>query len=253
MKKNKLQNKYDGFDDSYTKAEKFMKAKDYKSALVLFDSIDEKKAPLIGKAKALWALGYFEEASKQYRKCRKAYTLGDDIFRFFADFVADMSISKPTSSYTCFVSYSSDDKEFSLQLRKDLERAGIRCWEWSHDAKFGSTLWSEIDDAIRNHNKFILIASKSSLKSPAVNREIERAIQLESKRFEMKMKGKFDGDINVLLPIRTDNYIFENWTNEYKADILKKVIADATNCNSDKKKYKKLLNRLIKDLKKESL
>ena len=38
-------------------------------------------------------------------------------------------------------------------------------------ARTGRNLWNEIDEAIRKYEKLVLIASESSLTSPAVNRQ----------------------------------------------------------------------------------
>src|SRR5262249_29541317 len=94
------------------------------------------------------------------------------------------------------------------RLHNDFEGAGIRCWKWDHDARTGKSLWGEIDQAIRVHDKLVLIASETSLKSPAVNREIERAIRQEDERTSLKGQGEYAGDIDVLFPVRLGDFIF---------------------------------------------
>lgn len=151
--------------------------------------------------------------------------------------------------YSCFISYSTKEEEFSSRLYNDFQAKGIRCWKWDHDARTGRSIWGEIDQAIRMHDKVVLIASESSLKSPAVNREIERAIQEEDRRMREKQAGKSDGDLDVLFPVRVDDYIFDVWQHERKADVVKKVIADARNWDRDPAIYSKVRDKLIKDLK----
>ena len=146
-------------------------------------------------------------------------------------------VGQPIRFYSCFISYSTEDEEFATRLHNDFQAAGIRCWKWDHDARTGRSLWGEIDQAIRVHDKLVLIASESSLKSPAVNREIERAIAQENER------GK-----DVLFPVRLDDYILEGWKNhELHVDLTGKVIADARNW-ADPNVYAKVRDRLIRDL-----
>jgi hypothetical protein len=157
-------------------------------------------------------------------------------------------LRNPISFYTCFISYSEADDRFATRLHNDLQAAGIRCWRWKPDARTGRELWSEIDDAIRIHEKLILVASKSSLTSPAVHRELERALLQEDERVKRKLKGE-NVDVDVLFPVRIDNYIFDGWQHPRKADVVKKVVADASEWDTDPEKYQAVLRKLIADLK----
>ncbi len=158
-------------------------------------------------------------------------------------------VNKAIRFYTCFISYSTADEDFVTLLHNDLQAAGIRCWKWDHDARTGKNLWGEIDFAIRKYDKLILIASEASLKSPAVGREIERAIVQEDERTKLKQADKFPGNVDVLFPVRLDNYIFEGWQHERKVDVTKKVVADARGWKSDHQVYARVRDKLISDLK----
>ena len=148
--------------------------------------------------------------------------------------------------YSCFISYSTADEGFASRLYEDFQKAGIRCWKWDHDARTGQPIWGEIDEAIRAHDRLVLIASKNSLKSPAVNREIERAIVQEDER--QKHPKKYSNP-NVLFPVRLDDYLLTQWKHERKVDVTKKVIADARNWDTDTSVYPKVLDKLVRDLK----
>lgn len=160
-------------------------------------------------------------------------------------------VGKPIRFYSCFISYSTADGKLATRLHNDFQAAGIRCWKWDHDARTGRSLWGEIDRAIRKYDKLVLIASESSLTSPAVNREIERAIFQEDERLKKKQSGEFDGSTDVLFPVRVDDFIFDGWEHERKVDVTKKVIADAIGWDQDNDKYQAVLARLIRDLKDE--
>ncbi len=90
--------------------------------------------------------------------------------------------------------------------------------------------------------RVLLIASEASLKSPAVMRELERTFQIEDER------RRLGEEVDVLFPIRTDNYLFDGWNHHRKADVIAKLIGDASQWK-DAERYQSLLKRLIRDLK----
>lgn len=153
-----------------------------------------------------------------------------------------------TRTHSCFLSYSNADDVFATKLYEDLIRNGILCWKWNLDARTGNALWGEIDHAIRKTDKLLLIASKSSLTSPAVNREIERAIHQEDERAAGRLSGHFSGDTDVLFPVRLDDFIFDGWRHARKADVVRKVVADARGWDLDASVYAAVLERLVRDI-----
>jgi len=142
----------------------------------------------------------------------------------------------PIQWYSCFISYSTIDKVFAERLHTDLESKGVRCWLFSEDAKWGETVWGEIDRGIKLYDKLVVVCSEHSLQSPAVLREIERGLQREDR--EKK---------NVLFPIRIDDYIFDKWEHERKADVVKKVVGDFRQWKNHGA-YQKSLVKLLQDL-----
>jgi uncharacterized protein YjbI with pentapeptide repeats len=148
-------------------------------------------------------------------------------------------INKPFEFYSCFISYSEQGREFAERLRTDLVGGGVRCWLFSEDAKWGETVWGEIDRSIKIYDKLVVVCSENALQSAAVLREIERGLQRE----DLEKK-------NVLFPIRIDDYIFEEWEHERKADVVKKVVGDFRHWK-DYDAYQKSFARLLKDLRAE--
>src|ERR1043165_796634 len=143
--------------------------------------------------------------------------------------------------YKCFISFTETDDAFSERLYNDLQARGVRCWRWKEDAPWGKTLMRSIDEAIRYYDKLIVICSKESLSSPAVIREIERALQKED---ELARTGK---QHEVLFPIRLDDYVIGGWEHHRKADVLAKNIGDFREWK-DPDPYRKAVDRLVKDL-----
>jgi TIR domain/Pentapeptide repeats (8 copies) len=146
--------------------------------------------------------------------------------------------------YKCFISFTEADDAFSERLYNDLQANGVRCWRWKEDAKWGKTLMRSIDEAVRLYDKLIIICSEQSLNSPAVIREIERALQKED---DLARQGK---ESEVSFPIRLDDYIFTGWNHHRKADVIAKNVGDFTRWK-DHDSYRKALERLLRDLKDE--
>jgi hypothetical protein len=68
---------------------------------------------------------------------------------------------EPIQFYSCFISYSSADQPFADRLYADLQTKGIRCWLDREDLKIGDPIRPRIDEAIRVHDKLMLVLSKS--------------------------------------------------------------------------------------------
>ncbi len=100
--------------------------------------------------------------------------LPDEFIVYIGSFV-----SRPIEFYSCFISYSSKDQEFATRLYDGLQGQGVRCWFAPHDVKAGEKLHEQIDQAIRLHDKLLLILSKHSMKSDWVQGEIFRARERE--------------------------------------------------------------------------
>ena len=134
---------------------------------------------------------------------------------------------------SCFLCYSTHDKDFCDKLYSDLLASGIVCWYFPEDATYGKKVWGEIDAQIRCCTKVIVVCSKSSLNSQPVLREIERALQREDAE-----------NRDILLPINIDDYVFCNWSHSRKADVIDKVIGDFKNWNRSRI-YSKSFSHLL--------
>jgi hypothetical protein len=81
--------------------------------------------------------------------------------------------------YSCFISYSTKDQDFADRLYADLQAKGVRCWFAPHDVQGGRKLQEQIDEAIRLHDKLLLILSPHSMESEWVKTEISKARKRE--------------------------------------------------------------------------
>jgi hypothetical protein len=108
----------------------------------------------------------------------------------FIEYMGSLT-GKALEFYSCFISYSTKDQEFADRLHADLQNKGVRCWFAPHDIQAGKKIHEQIDEAIRMHEKLLLILSPNSMNSEWVKTEIRKARKRE--RTEKK---------RVLFPVR---------------------------------------------------
>ncbi len=164
---------------------------------------------------------------------------GVGLSQTFIDYIPSL-IGEPFEFYKCFISHSSKDKRFCDRVYADLQAKGVRCWYFPEDATWGKSVWGEIDRSIKLYDKLVVICSKKSLNSRPVVREIERALQREDS----------EGG-NILFPVRIDNYLFDEWEHERKADVVAKVVGDFRGWSGSAEKYQAAFERLLAGLKAE--
>src|SRR5205807_6274097 len=138
--------------------------------------------------------------------------------------------------YSCFISYSSKNEDFSKRLYADLQTEHVRCWFAPEDLKIGEKFRSRIDEAIRLHDKLLLVLSENSVNSPWVETEVESAFEKERQQKRL-----------VLFPIRLDNAVMET-RQAWAADIRRtRHIGDFRQWQDDTA-YQGALQRLLRDL-----
>jgi TIR domain/Pentapeptide repeats (8 copies) len=170
------------------------------------------------------------------------------------DYLPGLMETDPLQFYKCFISYSTRDETFAEQLNQSLREAGVTTWKWNLDAVPGHDLRENIDRAIRNYDKMILVCSVNSLNSGPVEREIERALQkedqLKAAKAERHKEALSDGreplyvDTDVLVPITIDDTVF-NWPSHFAPDVRRRYIPDFIGALSDSNKYQRELQRLV--------
>ncbi len=139
--------------------------------------------------------------------------------------------------YSCFISHSAKDKRFCERLYADLQAKHIRVWYFPEDAKWGKSVWGEIDESIKIYDKLVVVCSKNSLQSGPVLREIQRALSREDRESR-----------HILFPICIDDYIFKTWEHERKADVLSKVVGGFTGWSRSATKYEEAFKKLLSGL-----
>ena len=156
------------------------------------------------------------------------------------DFIVYMKslVGKPIEFYSCFISYSSQDDDFAKRLYADLQAHNVRCWFTPEDLKIGDKFRMRIDEAIRIHDKLLLVLSESSVRSAWVEKEVETAFE----------KERGQDNKPVLFPIRLDDAVMQT-DQAWAADIRRtRHIGDFTRWK-DHDAYLQAFQRLLRDLK----
>ena len=148
-------------------------------------------------------------------------------------------VSAPIQFYSCFISYATVDEEFVERLYADLQVRGVRCWFAPEDLKIGDRFRQRIDDAIRLHDKLLMVLSKHSVKSTWVREEVESCLEREHRENRL-----------VLFPIRLDDAVMQT-TEAWAASIRRQRHIGDFRDWKDHDAYQSGFKRLLRDLKPE--
>jgi len=184
---------------------------------------------------------------KSQGKTPEVFLRGCGVPDEFIAYIGSMA-ARPIEYYSCFISYSTHDREFAERLHADLQGRGVRCWFAPHDMHGGAEIQEQIDQAIRLHDKVLLILSEHSMSSEWVKTEIAKARKREVK----------DGT-RVLFPVRLVGFerlrdweCFDGDTGKDSArEIREYFIPDFSNWK-DHDLYQIAFQRLLSNLKAEA-
>jgi hypothetical protein len=153
----------------------------------------------------------------------------------------------PIEYYSCFISYSHQDKSFSRRLHDQLQARGIRCWLDEHQMLPGDDIYEQVDRGIRMWDKVLLCCSQHSLTSWWVDNEVSTAFSKEQQL--MKDRGK---KVLSLIPLNLDGFMFsDEWTSGKQQQIKERLAADFTGWETDNTKFEEQFERVVKALQTE--
>ncbi len=153
-------------------------------------------------------------------------------------------VNTPFEFYSCFISYSHDDKSFARRLHDQLQARGIRCWLDEHQMLPGDDLYERVDEGIKLWDKVLLCASKNSLTSWWVDDEIQRAFNKEQQLMKTRERK-----VLSLIPLNLDGYLFSgDWNNAKAAQVTSRLAADFTGWERDNAKFEAEFERVVKAL-----
>lgn len=140
----------------------------------------------------------------------------------------------PFNYYSCFISYASENQPFAERLHNDLETEGVRCWLAQIDLKPGDRFPQHIEDAIRHHDKLIVVLSQYSIRSGWVEHEVQLAKEREHGGEIILFPACLDTTYlsswaDWVTYLRYHSHIgnFENWQNRYHYETALKKLLDA--------------------------
>ena len=122
------------------------------------------------------------------------------------------------------------------RLYADLRSQDVRCWLATEDLKIGDRFRSEINEAIRLHDKLLVVLSEHSVASDWVEEEVEAAFEREQR----------DGK-QVLFPIRIDDAVMETDATWAVSIRRRRQIGDFINWK-DHDSYQVAFERVVRDL-----
>jgi uncharacterized protein YjbI with pentapeptide repeats len=168
----------------------------------------------------------------------EAFLKGAGVDDIFIAYIRSL-VGKEIEYYSCFISYSSKDNAFAKRLYNDLQSHNVRCWYAPEDLKWGAKIHPGIDEAIRVHDKLLLILSQHSISSGWVEHEVKTALAKESREKRV-----------VLFPLRLDQAVLDSplsWATEIRRERNIGNFSSWKNHDS----YQAAFDRLLRDLKAE--
>jgi hypothetical protein len=156
------------------------------------------------------------------------------------EYLPSLLMPRPIEYYSLFISYAHQDEILAQRLYTHLRQKDVPCWFAPEDMKIGDRIRPRIDEAIRLHDKLLLVLSASSVASEWVEYEVETALARERKEKRI-----------VLFPIRLDNAVMESST-AWAAHIQHtRHIGDFTRWKNHDE-YQQAFARLLRDLNAEA-
>lgn len=177
----------------------------------------------------------FSDAEVEYAKLYNLSLGPEEVNRILYK-IYDLREMQPIQLSWLFISYSHADSEFVDKISDRLNKRGIRSWRDIHDLKAGR-METQIDRAIRKHEKVLLILSEHSLRSDWVEHEVRKAREVE------KELGR-----DVICPVRLDDcWKSSRWPKRLMEQIMEYNILDFSTWRDDDQ-FDDMFHKLIDGL-----
>jgi uncharacterized protein YjbI with pentapeptide repeats len=119
--------------------------------------------------------------------------------------------ARPSSHASCFLSATAADCDLAERLGADLRARGVSCWPFRSDLGAGYMVQVAFDQAMKRHDRWVILCSEHSLRQPDVAGQILAAIEREQETSTQK-----------LFPVRVDDFMLSE---ELRRNVEEKVAA----------------------------
>lgn len=150
----------------------------------------------------------------------------------------------PIQFYSCFVSYSHNDERFTQHLYARMKRERLRVWFAPENVKGGQRLHEQLFEAIRLHDKLLLVLSQHSMASSWVKTEIKRA---RAREHQEKRQVLFPIRLVSMAEIRSWECFDADSGQDMAAEIREYYIPDFSEW-MDSTKFESAFGQLLRDL-----
>jgi uncharacterized protein YjbI with pentapeptide repeats len=146
--------------------------------------------------------------------------------------------------YSCFISYSSADNPFASALYSRMRSEGLRVWFAPESIRGGQRIIEQIERAIQDYDKLLLVLSEPGMHSPWVATEIRNALRAEAQTNNRKLFPIRLADLDAIRRWR----LFDAESGQDLATLLREHhipdFSDWRNPDSFEKGFRRLLDDL---------
>lgn len=121
------------------------------------------------------------------------------------EYIPSLTVVSAIEFYSAFLSYSAADSDFADRLGELLRQHGISVWRDVHGLVPGDDVDLQIDRAIKDADRVLLLCSSTSLTSWWVDRELSKAFEKERRLWNT---GRLPKGLRIVVPIDVDGYLF---------------------------------------------
>ena len=177
---------------------------------------------------------------KSQGKIPEVFLRGCGVDQIMIEYIPSLTL-QPLQFYSCFISYSHEDKAFARRLHDTLQGLGIRCWLDEHRMLPGDDIHDTVDRAIRVWDKILLCCSEASLNSWWVDSEIDTAFDKEQDLWKERGRKTLS-----LIPLDLDGYLFSGeWQSGKAVQVRKRRAADFTGWKTDNDIFDTAVEKVI--------